>query len=361
MSSGSAVFNSRYSRAVLSKSDWEDHREFIQKHYLENDKTLEDLKVLLKKDLGVEVTKHQLEYRCRRWKFRKNCSQTYPRQSQNQSVLKFPTIESKKSRLKQRGLCEPQTGLASEKIRTPQDNDTGIPNLTTPTSCQFSNDFLLSDVADLSSYPTMLNGHDGYTGTPKQAEVYSSIQKTSYNSLLSDGREPYEVEDYKPTNPHGSQPLCGSPSGFDSVEYHGDSRLPFGQNIETIRGSLQQRDFKSNVWPQRLSEENPIFNANGAFRNDIPSSLDPNPNTWALPNAAYGGFPYQDYDEWAGPTSTRWIYSQPESDVCAAPLLHLPQSGLESPFLISTNSMMPARGAGFGYSNGIWNGTADKG
>ncbi|RVD87799.1 uncharacterized protein DFL_002009 [Arthrobotrys flagrans] len=342
MSSGAAVFNSRYSRAVLSKSDWEDHREFIQKHYIENDKTLEDLKVLLKENLGVEVTKHQLEYRCRRWNFRKNYSQAYPRQSQNQNVLKFPPTEvAKKGRVKQKASCEPQ--LSPIRQKPPASNVNG-----------------------LSSYPALLDYDDRLAGAPKQAEIYSTTQETSYDYWRSvrgqderfDTRHVrHEVDEYKPLiDSHDHQPLFSSSPGFDPVEYSGHKRSPLDQSFETSRElQHEQRDYKNNYWLQRFSQEYPNANTNNKLRNELLPYLDTGFNTWPL-----SAPPYQLYD--SSSMNSPWDDTQLDPNVCAAPLSHQRQGNFESSFLPNARYMESGntpRRSGFGYPDTTteeWNG-----
>ncbi|KAF3135448.1 hypothetical protein TWF703_005992 [Orbilia oligospora] len=315
MSSGAAVFNSRYSRAVLSKSDWEDHREFIQKHYIENDKTLEDLKVLLKDNLGVEVTKHQLEYRCRRWKFRKNYSQAYPRQSQNQSVLKFPPVEAKKGRVKQKASCEPQPG---------------------PT---FSSSPPASNDNSLSSYAALQGYDDRPSGALKQDEIYSSTQGNSYNPLLSvrgqdelldTRRAPrHELDEYKSTGLHDSQLLFNSSTEYNPSQYVGHSTSPLDQSFETSMESLHMRDRKNDTLQRQYAQEYPNLNT-ANFRNDLTPYLDTGYNTWPL---SAPPFPYCESMNinWDADRSTTEMLADQQLDpnVCAAPLSHQQQNNFE--------------------------------
>ncbi|KAF3107576.1 hypothetical protein TWF102_006958 [Orbilia oligospora] len=90
------VFTKHYKRVVLSKAEWEDCREFIREHYLEKGATLKDLVSLLKKEFEVEVTKYQLEYRCRSWKYRKNFSGIDTRRAERQSTIRYSPTKTKK-------------------------------------------------------------------------------------------------------------------------------------------------------------------------------------------------------------------------------------------------------------------------
>ncbi|EGX47623.1 hypothetical protein AOL_s00083g131 [Orbilia oligospora ATCC 24927] len=349
MSSGAAVFNSRYSRAVLSKSDWEDHREFIQKHYIENDKTLEDLKVLLKDNLGVEVTKHQLEYRCRRWKFRKNYSQAYPRQSQNQSVLKFPPVEAKKGRMKQKASCEPQPGPTRQKVRMPQDDGASGPNFATHGFCQFSSSPPASNDNGLSSYAALQGYDDRPSGALKQDEIYSSTQGNSYNPLLSvrgqnelldTRRAPrHELDEYKSTGLHDSQLLFNSSTEYNPSQYVGHSTSPLDQSFETSMESLHLRDRKNDTLQRQYAQEYPSLNT-ANFRNDLTPYLDTGYNTWPL---SAPPFPYCESMNinWDADRSTTEMLADQQLDpnVCAAPLSHQQQNNFESTFPTNTHYM----------------------
>ncbi|KAK6520808.1 hypothetical protein TWF506_001051 [Arthrobotrys conoides] len=340
MSSGAAVFNSRYSRAVLSKSDWEDHREFIQKHYIENDKTLEDLKVLLKDNLGVEVT---------RWKFRKNYSQAYPRQSQNQSVLKFPPVEAKKGRVKQKASGEPQASPNRQRVRMPQDDCASGPSIAAHSFCQFSSSPPASNDNGLPSYPALLGYDDRPTGALKQDEIYSSTQGTSYNPLFSvrgqdemlDTRRArrHELDEYKSIDPHDPQMLFGSSAEFDPTEYSGHSTSPLDRHFEASMESLHLEDSKHNLC--RGPQEYPNLNTT-SFRNELALApyLDTGYNTWPL---SAPPFPYNESMNinWDlnRPTTDMLTEHQLDSDVRGAPLSYQQQTTFDTTYPASLHYM----------------------
>ncbi|KAK6351470.1 hypothetical protein TWF718_004630 [Orbilia javanica] len=281
MSGGAAVFNSRYSRAVLSKSDWEDHREFIQKHYIENDKTLEDLKVLLKENLGVEVTKHQLEYRCRRWKFRKNYSQAYPRQSQNQSVLKFGPVEAKKGRAKPKASCESPTSPDRQAVRVPQED--GIRPSSPYASHVFSHSrpFVpglhgpsLPRLADDIGYPMYL----GPRSCIGSEDVYST-QDQNGNKLL---RNIPEIDALSLASYDSSLYRVPSPE-LDQVDYSERSSSPLHRTFETsLESRHEQMDPKYDLWFQKYVQGHLGSNPNSNVRNSVAPYLDSSYNTWPL-------------------------------------------------------------------------------
>ncbi|KAK6361293.1 hypothetical protein TWF730_005028 [Orbilia blumenaviensis] len=328
MSNGAAVFNSRYSRAVLSKSDWEDHREFIQKHYIENDKTLEDLKVLLKENLGVEVTKHQLEYRCRRWKFRKNCSQTYSRQSQSQSVLKFPPTEAKKGRVKHKSSHDPLAGPPGQKMRTFQDE--GI-NSATYSSFQRSDGPRLcapdATGAGLTFHQQTLEYNNNIPSPAEQAEAYpTTYTPTGYDDFalardqdeLLEWRGQNDVDVYKPTASNGSQPLSSSSVGFNPMHmgfYASPSSFASGRSPGATRESLHQREYKNTVCAQRSPQAYSASSTNEGIRNEISSYADPSLDQWCPQNS---GGPYPIYNT---PYSDRYYQ---ESGVSTAQLPYTP-------------------------------------
>ncbi|KAF3138984.1 hypothetical protein TWF569_008679 [Orbilia oligospora] len=94
------VFNEKHTMAALSTAEWEKYQKFIREEYLGRNTTLEGVILLLKQNFELEVTKNQLEYRCRLWNYRKNLSTTDPRQAERESIIKFSPTKRKKELVK---------------------------------------------------------------------------------------------------------------------------------------------------------------------------------------------------------------------------------------------------------------------